>query len=163
EFAILDPATLALASRFEELRDAAAAADPVLSDSIAGELIASEIEIRSGRGEDFADAVARQRDRRRRLFSLAGAQGAALGATGTHPFSDYREQRIIDTDHYRRVLDGLQYVARRNNTFAQHVHVGIRGADRVVRVGDRMRPVLRVLTAILANSPSRDASCSGRH
>ena len=53
EFAILDPATLALASRFEVLRDAAAAADPVLSDSIAGELIASEIEIRSGRSRDL--------------------------------------------------------------------------------------------------------------
>src|SRR2546430_15780275 len=91
EFSILDPTTLDLVQRFEELRDAAAA-DPVLADSIAGELISSEIEIRSGRGEDFHDAVARQRDCRRRLFALAADRGAALAATGTHPLADYREQ-----------------------------------------------------------------------
>jgi len=163
EFAILDPATLALASRFEELRDAAAAADPVLSDSIAGELIASEIEIRSGRGEDFADAVARQRDRRRRLFSLAGAQGAALGATGTHPFSDYREQRIIDTEHYRRLDQELRYVVWRNNSWSVHAHVGVRGPDRAVAVCDRLRPALPVLLAISANSPYLDGRDSGLH
>src|SRR5947208_3536362 len=74
EFALLDPATLDLVPRFEELRDAASA-DPVLDESIAGELISSEIEIRSGRGEDFHDAVTRQRDRRRRLFALATHRG----------------------------------------------------------------------------------------
>src|SRR5437588_683209 len=100
EFAVLEPATLDLVPRFEELRDAATA-DPVLADSIAGELVSSEIEIRSGRGEDFHDAVARQRDRRRRLFALAGERGAALAATGTHPWADYREQHIIDTEHYQ--------------------------------------------------------------
>ena len=38
EFAILDPGTLELASRFDELREAAAA-DPVLDGSISSELI----------------------------------------------------------------------------------------------------------------------------
>src|SRR3954464_12420455 len=70
EFAILDPETLDLAPRFEEFRAAGEASDPVLAQSIAGELIESEIEIRSGRGEDFHDAVARQRDARSRLFAL---------------------------------------------------------------------------------------------
>ena len=46
------PETLDLVPRFEELRDAGAA-DDVLAESIAGELISSEIEIRSGRGEDL--------------------------------------------------------------------------------------------------------------
>jgi glutamate---cysteine ligase / carboxylate-amine ligase len=162
EFALLDPVTLGLAPRFEELRDAAAV-DPVLAESIAGELIASELEIRSGRGLDFHDAVARQRDRRRRLFALATARGVALGATGSHPFSDYREQRIIDTEHYRRLDRELRYVAWRNNTFSLHVHVGVRGADRVVRVCDRLRPVLPVLLAVSANSPYLDARDSGLH
>ena len=51
----------------------AQAADAVLRDSIAGELISSEIEIRSGRGDDLHDAIARQRDARTRLFALAAA------------------------------------------------------------------------------------------
>jgi carboxylate-amine ligase len=163
EFALLGPDTLDLVPRFEELRDAALADDPLLSKAIAGELISSEIEIRSGRGEDFADAVARQRELRHRLFALAATRGMALGATGTHPWSDYREQPNIDTEHYRRVVDGLQYVARRNNTFSVHVHVGVRDADRAVRVCDRLRPVLPLLLAISANSPYVDARDSGLH
>ena len=59
EFAILDPETLSLEHRFEELKEAAGE-DPVLAESVAGELIRSEIEIRSGRGETFADAVVKR-------------------------------------------------------------------------------------------------------
>ena len=143
EFAILDPQTLDLVARFEELRDAAETQDTALFEGITGELISSEIEIVSGRGEDLHDAIARQRDRRRRLFALARERGIALGSTGTHPWADYREQRNIDTEHYRRVVEGLGYVARRNNTFSLHVHVGVNGADRAVRVCDRLRPCCR--------------------
>src|SRR3954464_5278345 len=161
EFAILDAASLDLVPRFEELRDLAAAEDPVLSEAIAGELISSEIEIRSGRGEDLFDALTRQRDARRRLFGLAESRAIALGATGTHPWADYREQRNIDTEHYRRVVDGLRYVARRNNTFSLHVHVGVRDIDRAVRVCDRLRPVLPLLLAISASSPFLEGRDTG--
>jgi carboxylate-amine ligase len=163
EFAVLDAATLDLVPRFEELRDAAQADDPLLAEAIAGELISSEIEIRSGKGEDVSDALTRQRDMRQRLFTLAASRGLTLGATGTHPWADYREQRNIDTEHYRRVVEGLQYVARRNNTFSVHVHVGVRDAQRAVRVCDRLRPVLPLLLAISANSPYLDARDSGLH
>lgn len=152
EFALLDGETLDLAPRFEELRDAAAQ-DPVLAEAITGELISSEIEIISGRGEDLHEALSQQRDRRRRLFALAADHGVLLGSTGTHPWADYREQRNIDTDHYRRVVEGLGYVARRNNTFSLHVHIGVRGADRAVLACDRLRPVLPLLLAVSASSP----------
>ncbi len=163
EFAILDPATHDLVPRFEQLRDTALECDPLLGESIAGELISSEIEIVSGRGQSFGDALARQRERRRRLFALVGEQRAALAATGTHPWSDYRDQPIIDTEHYRRVEEGLKYVAWRNNTFSLHVHVGIRDIDRAVRVCDRLRPVLPLLLALSANSPYLDGRDSGLH
>jgi glutamate---cysteine ligase / carboxylate-amine ligase len=162
EFAILDPRTLSLDQRFEELRDLAQE-DSVLAESVAGELIRSEIEIRSGRGETFADAVARQREARLRLFALAAENDALLGATGTHPWSPWQEQQIIDTEHYRRVQDLLQYVAWRNNTFSLHVHVGVRGAERAVRVCDRLRVVMPELLAISANSPFLDGRHSGLH
>jgi carboxylate-amine ligase len=151
-----------LVQRFDDMREAAGG-DPVLSESISGELISSEIEIRSGRGEDLAAAGHAQRERRRRLFALAAEQGVALGATGTHPWSDYRDQQIIDTEHYRRVEAGLGYVAWRNNTFSLHVHVGIRGADRAVLVCDRLRAVLPLLLAISASSPFLDGRDSRLH
>lgn len=162
EFALLEPTSLGLVPRFAALRSAAES-DPDLLRAIAGELISSEIEIRSGRGEDLAAAIAAQRDLRRRLFTLAADAGMALGATGTHPFSDYREQQIIDTEHYRVVEDGLKYVAWRNNTFSLHVHVGVQGADRAVAVCDRLRPVLPVLLAVSANSPFLDGRDAGLH
>ena len=162
EFALVDPSTHELVPMFEPLRDAAMA-DDVLAASVAGELISSEIEIRSGRGDDVGDALARQVQARARLFRLADSLGVALGATGTHPLSDYQGQHLIDTEHYRRVGEGLKYVAWRNNTFSVHVHVGIRGADRAVRVCDRLRPVLPTLLAISADSPFVDRIDSGLH
>jgi carboxylate-amine ligase len=162
EFAILDPETLELRNAFEELF-AACQDDDLLADSAAGELIASEIEIRSGRGEEFADAVERQRRHRHRLFSLAEEMGLALASTGTHPWASYLDQRIIDTPHYQRLARDLVYAAQRNNTWSLHVHVGVRGAERAIAVCDRVRDVLPLLLAVSANSPFLDRHDTGLH
>ncbi|MBJ7459622.1 MAG: YbdK family carboxylate-amine ligase [Thermoleophilaceae bacterium] len=160
EFQILDPQTLELAPRFEELQ-AAAKDDDELGVSVAGELISSEIEIRSGRGENFPHAVALQESYRGKLFAVAEREGILLGAIGAHPFSRWQDQRIIDTEHYRLVEEGLKYVAWRNNTFSLHVHVGVRGADRAIGVCDRVRELLPELLAISASSPFVDGRDSG--
>lgn len=155
EFAILAPETLELVHGFEAMR-ADAAEDPLLEESIRGELIDTEVEIRSGRAESFAELIELQRDRRHRLFDLAGRRGYALAATGTHPWASYLDQAIIDTPHYRWLRDELGYIAQRNNTWSLHVHVGVRGADRAIAVCDRLREVLPLLLAISANSPFLD-------
>jgi carboxylate-amine ligase len=162
EFAILDPATLELEHRFEDVY-AACQRDEVLADSAAGELIASEIEIRSGRAATFAEAMALQRERRGRLFELVEGMGLALGAMGTHPWADYLDQRIIDTPHYTRLRHELGWVAQRNNTWSMHVHMGVRGADRAIAVCDWMRELLPLLLAVSANSPFLDRRDSGLH
>jgi carboxylate-amine ligase len=162
EFAILDPETKSLTPRFEELRDAAQG-DELLSGSVAGELISSEIEIRSQKHDDFATALADQRENRTRLFRLAADHGVLLAATGTHPWSPWQEQHIIETEHYQRLREQLGYVAYRNNTFSVHVHVGVKGADRAIAVCDHMRSVLPELLAISANSPFLDGRDSGLH
>jgi glutamate---cysteine ligase / carboxylate-amine ligase len=160
EFAILDPETLELAHRYEDVK-AACDEDEVLADSAAGELIASEVEIRSGRAETFAEAVALQGERRARLFALVDSMGLALGAMGTHPWGSYLDQTIIDTPHYTRLREELGYVAQRNNTWSLHVHVGVRGADRAIAVCDRMRELLPPLLALSGNSPYLDRRDSG--
>lgn len=160
EFAILDPETLNLSDRFPELYEAAQS-DPVLGESAAGELIASEIEIRSGRSETMAEAHERQADRRRRLFGLAAERGVALASMGTHPWANYLDQEIIDTPHYQRLKEDLGWVAQRNNTWSLHVHVGIQGADRAILVSDWLREQLPLLLAVSANSPFLDSNDSG--
>jgi glutamate---cysteine ligase / carboxylate-amine ligase len=162
EFAIIDPATLELQHRFEDLY-AACQRDEVLAESAAGELIASEIEIRSGRSETFAEATERQGERRRRLFGVAEEMGLALGATGTHPWASYLDQQIIDTPHYNRLRQELGWVAQRNNTWSLHLHMGVRGADRAIAVCDWLRELLPLLLAASANSPFLDRRDTGLH
>jgi carboxylate-amine ligase len=162
EFAILDPRTLELEHRFEDVY-AACEKDEVLAESAAGELIASEVEIRSGRSKTFAEAVERQRERRARLFEVVNGMGLTLGAMGTHPWANYLDQRIIDTPHYNRLRNELGWVAQRNNTWSLHVHLGIQGADRAIAVCDWLRELLPLLLAASANSPFLDRRDSGLH
>ncbi len=162
EFALVDPESLELVHRFEELRDSCVT-DEVLAESVAGELIDTEIEIRSGRAETFAEAMELQRDRRRRLFDHAERLGIALAAMGTHPWASYLDQQIIDTEHYNRLREELRWVAQRNNTWSLHTHVGVRGADRAIAVCDHLRGVLPPLLALSANSPFLDGQDTGLH
>src|SRR3954470_20323732 len=106
EFQILDPESLGLVQRFDELYDAARA-DEGVGDRVAGELISSEIEIRSPKGDSFSEAVGYQRDLPARLFRPPAERRLRLAATGAHPWSPWQEQHIIDTDHYQRLLKDL--------------------------------------------------------
>ena len=161
EFSLLDPATLGLVGRFEELQ--AAAGGTALEPHLVGELISSEVEVRTGRCDTFADAVDLVLDRRSQLLELAGGLDIGLGATGTHPWSPWQEQRIIDTPHYRRNDELLRYVVWRNNTFGLHIHVGIRGADRAIAVHDALRGFLPDLLALSSSSPFVENVNTGLH
>ena len=149
EYQLLDPATLALTNRFE---DVIAAADPVFRERLAGELIASEVEYRTNKHDTFAAAARDLVQGRLATIALAERLGVSIGISGVHPFSQWPDQRIIDTPHYRLVESGLGYVAWTNNTWSLHLHCGVRGADRAVAVSTAMRSVLPELLALSANS-----------
>jgi carboxylate-amine ligase len=161
EFALLDPQSLDLTNRFEELQ--AASRGTALEEHLVGELIASEVEIRTGRCETFADVPAAMSERRGQLQALAEPMGLLLGATGTHPWADWKEQRIIDTPHYRRNDEILRYVVWRNNSFGLHVHVAINGLDRVIAVTNGLRNFLPELLALSASSPFVEGVSTGLH
>ena len=161
EFALLDPVTLGLVNRFEEVQ--AASKGTPLEDHLVGELIASEVEIKTGRCETFADVPATMAERRAQLQALVDPLGIALGATGTHPWSPWQEQRIIDTPHYRRNDQLLRYVVWRNNTFGLHVHIGIRNADRAIAVTNGLRNLLPELLTLSASSPFVENVNTGLH
>ncbi len=161
EFALLDADTLELTNRFEELK--AAAAGTELDDHLVGELIASEIEIKTGRCDAFQEVAERMARRRDQLAELADRFDVALACTGTHPWSRWQDQRIIDTPHYRRNNELLRYVVWRNNSFGIHAHIGIRGSDRAVAVCNAFRNVLPELLAMSASSPFVEDCVSGLH
>ena len=161
EFALLDRETLDLVNRFEEVQ--AAARGTPLEPNLVGELIASEVEVKTGKQASFADVPVALAERRAQLGALVEPLGLLLGATGTHPWSSWRDQRIIDTPHYRRNDEILKYVVWRNNTFGVHTHVAIRGADRAVRVTSALRNWLPELLAVSASSPFHEEVDTGLH
>ncbi len=161
EFAILDPATLELTDRFEALQ--LMSRGTPIEDHLVGELIASEVEVRTGKAERFPEAAALMGERRGQVLELARAEGVELGAAGTHPWSRWQDQRIIDTPHYRLNDEILRYVVWRNNSFGLHVHVAVKGADRAVRVTSALRPYMPDLLALSASSPFVENVNSGLH
>ena len=149
--------------RFEELRDAAAQEDPTLAAPIAGELISTEIEIRSGRGEDLHDAIARQRDLRRRLFALARSRGIALGSTARIPGPTTASSTTSTPSTTAASSTACSTSARRNNTFSLHVHVGV---QRRRPRGAHVRPAApgpAGAARVSANSPFLDGRDAGLH
>src|SRR5687768_2282334 len=161
EFAILDPGSLDLTNRFEDVH--AAARGTGLEEHLVGELIASEVEVRTGLCETFGDVPAVVAERRSQLQALVEPMSLLLGATGTHPWADWKDQRIIDTPHYRRNDELLRYGAWRNDTFGLHVHVAINGADPAIAVVAGMRNFLPELLALSASSPFVESVNTGLH
>jgi glutamate---cysteine ligase / carboxylate-amine ligase len=160
EYQLLDPASHALVNRFEELY---AAADAAMTPHLAGELISSEIEYRTSAHPTFAGAARDLTEGRITTGELADRLGIDLGVAGVHAFSRWPDQRIIDTEHYRRVESELGYVAWTNNTWSLHVHLGVRGADRAVAVTTALRSVLPELLALSANSAVFWGRATGLH
>jgi glutamate---cysteine ligase / carboxylate-amine ligase len=151
EFALLDPATLGLVNRFEEVQ--AAGQGTEVEPHLVGELIASEAEVRTGRCDTFAECAERMVERRAQLRAIADSLGIGLASTGAHPWSPWQEQRIIDTPHYRSNDEYLRYVVWRNNTFGLHVHVGVNDPDRAIRTMSGLRNYMPELLAYSASSP----------
>ncbi|MCW2949152.1 MAG: YbdK family carboxylate-amine ligase [Thermoleophilia bacterium] len=159
EFAICDPDSLDLQPRYEELRAAAEAVG--LEREVAGELLASEIEFRTGRCVTWSDAVRELTDIRQRVMGAARSVDAVLAASGTHPWADYREQTTVPLPYYEALVERMRFVAQRNNTFGLHVHVGVHGADRAIRVHDALRSVAPLLLALSGSSPFLDGLDTG--
>ena len=154
EFSILDPGTLELAPRFEELCGAPRSATRCFTrNNRRADLIGDRDHLRYGSRPARRDrpparappAPFRARRRRRRP---GGDRHPSMG--GFSRAADHRHRALPAR---RR---GAEYVAWRNNTFSLHVHLGVRELDRAVRVCDRLRPVLPLLLAI------RELARSGR-
>ena len=138
----MDPDSLELEHRFEELY-AACQEDEVLAEAAAGELIDTEIEIRSGRGRDASP-------RRSRCSGSAG-RGCSRSPTGWGSgwprWAPIRGPTTSTSGSSTRstttgCATSSRWVAQRNNTWSLHVHVGFSGADRAIAVCDHLRELL---------------------
>jgi carboxylate-amine ligase len=103
--------------------------------------------------EQVAGAIAEVREIRNVLAEAAQRGNALIASAGTHPFSRWEHQEITEAPRYQRLVEGLQWVAKRVAIFGLHVHVGIDDADRAVQAASQLRNWLPELLALSANSP----------
>ena len=160
EFHLIDPRTAELRPGIEQLRQRL---DPEMQASVCYELFQCVIENRVGVFQSVDDLVASSLDGRRKLAEAAGQVDLRLVAAASHPFGKWRGLPVADNEHYRRVIEDYNYVAKRLLSFGLHVHVGVRSAPEAVYVMARMRPWIYALAAMSANSPFFEGSPTGLH
>ncbi len=158
EFQLCDPESGDLVPKADEIM---AAADSKLRKRLSYDLLLTLVEANTEISETVEEGIDDLLDKRRRVQALAEASGCTLGMTGTHPYADPKDQKIVDTPDYHWVHDQLGYVALRNITFGLHVHVGVDDAERAVYIANRMRLWIGPLIALAANSPYLDGVDTG--
>jgi len=148
ELMILDSSSLDLVSAIESMLGE----DPP-SGEIKPELLESVLEIATSPCKDIATAGEELVSLRALARDRARSQGLQVGASGTHPFARWEDQRVVRDDRYRGLVQSLGFVARQELVFGMHVHVGMAEPEEAIYVANGLRPHLPLLIALAANSP----------
>jgi len=132
-------------------------------EGVKPELMESYLEVNSCVCSSIHDAEA---DLRKKLIMIekeADALGLRLFWSGSHPFSNWRDQVVTENERYSSLVDLLQDTARQLVTFGLHVHVGVDTGDKAVMICDRILRHLPTLLALTCNSPFWDGRVTGLH
>lgn len=87
------------------------------------------------------------------LQRVAADRGIALACTGTHPISDWRDAVMAPVQRYAELVEQMQWLARRIQTFGVHVHVGITDGDKAIPIVNALSAYLPHFLALTASSP----------
>ena len=79
--------------------------------------------------------------------------GLRAACAGTHPFAVWHDTVVSSGERYQAVYGSMRELARREPTFALHVHVGVPDPEDAIALMNRMRAHLPLLLALSANSP----------
>jgi carboxylate-amine ligase len=158
EAMLLDPRTWALAHRIDDLLPRLPAAT---QGQVTAETHGSAFEIQTGVRGTVGEAVDELRALRGQLAETLAALGLRAAVAGTHPFAIWQEIAVSGGERYQFVYGSMRELARREPTFALHVHVGVAEAETAIRVNDRMRVHLPLLLALSGNSPFWQGRDSG--
>lgn len=148
---LLDPADeWSLAQRIDDVL-------PGLSERlgarVAGETHRSAVELSTDPHLVVSDAVDQVQSLRAILSAQLAAVGLRTASAGTHPSAVWSEMRVAGGDRHQAVYGSMRELARREPTFALHVHVGVGDAERAIELYNRLRGHLALLLALAANSP----------
>jgi carboxylate-amine ligase len=158
ELALVDTETMALSNSIEQVLERV---PEHLADSIKPELMQSYVEINTGVCRTVSEAETDLRQKLHFLEGVADELGLRLYWSGTHPFSQWRDQKVTPNERYHRLVELLQDMARQLVCFGLHVHVGVNSGDKAVMICDRILRHLPTFLALSSNSPWWDGRVSG--
>jgi carboxylate-amine ligase len=138
-----------------------AAAGNGLGAHLSQETHGSAVELATDPHATVPEAVAQLHDLRVKLRSTLRGCGLVGGAAGTHPFAEWRDIHVSAGERQQQVHRTMRELARREPTFALHVHVAIPDPEAATRAMNRMRAHLPLLLALSANSPFWQGRDSG--
>ena len=151
EYMLLDGSTFDLVQHIDTVL--AAIEGHELETRITSELMQSVLEIATPVCRTADDVMRELTKLRRYVTGIAREKGLRVASAGTHPFSLFERQRITARDRYRKLVDQLQYVARRELIFGMHIHVAVDDPDKAIQVVNGLLPQLAPLLALSASSP----------
>ena len=156
ELQLLDPETMNLVAGAPAILQKTADVAHVKA-----ELIESTIELNTDVCEDVAAVRRDLRERISQLLAVTDELGYQVACVGTHPFSKWAEQRITDSERYRRLVDQCQWPARRLMIFGVHVHVGVESGEKAIAISNGLTTYLPHLLALSASSPFFNGADTG--
>ncbi|HEV8151658.1 MAG TPA: YbdK family carboxylate-amine ligase [Solirubrobacteraceae bacterium] len=132
-----------------------------LAGRVSGETHQAALELTCAPHETVAAVEEELADLRSRLHDSLAALGLGVAAAGVHPFTPASETEVSPAGRYQLILRTMRELARREPTFALHVHVGVPDPEDAVRLMNRLRVHLPLLLAVSANSPFRAGRATG--
>ncbi|WP_300604278.1 glutamate--cysteine ligase [Trebonia sp.] len=117
------------------------------------ELMQSTVEVVTGICGTVAEAKADLDVTMKELQRTAEPHGIVLAGAGTHPMSDWRDAKMAPSQRYSELVEQIQWPARRLQTYAVHVHVGLRDETRVMPVINALAVYLPHFLGLTASSP----------
>ena len=134
---------------------------PELAEHTRGETHGLALELATSPHATVAGAADELRALRAGLADAVGGLGLRAAVAGTHPRVRAEEVEVSPGARYQYLHASLRELARREPTFALHVHVAVPDAELAVRALDGMRAHIPVLLALAANSPFTRGADSG--
>lgn len=151
EFQIVNPETGDLKSHIQQIIKGTQM--PRLAEQLKPEMHQSVVEIGTHVCQDINDAREDLYELRTELAKTCMSSGTRIAASGTHPFSHWKDQEITEHPRYKTIVQDMQDVARANLIFGLHVHVGINDREIGIQIMNEARYFVPHILALSTNSP----------
>ena len=150
EYMLLDPHTWDLVQHIDSML---ARIGGEFEARVTSELMQSVIEVTTPVCRTPAEVARQLRRLRGYVAEIARADDCRFASAGTHPFSLFERQRITARERYRKLVEQMQYVARRELIFGMHVHAAVDDPEKAIQVANGLLVHLPEFLALSASAP----------